>query len=243
MIRWFMIVCAALMLLTGCSDSSLERPGGRTQEIVQEESSAAPASSSDRLEVPDYMGTESAVSESSAPDVPAVPSSSQADASSAHPSSQTEESSGAGTPPASSGTADTENLYAVRAEQEAIEIDIHILESNYRIGQMDEASFQQEKERLIQEKRNYDTLEDCLERSQVYTFTLPETTDGKIQRLREIESELDALEQEMDQTEDEYFRGLCTREEFIQTRTAQEQREDVLDEEEERLEDYLDDWD
>lgn len=82
-----------------------------------------------------------------------------------------------------------------------------------------------------------------MERSQVYTFTLPETTDGKIQRLREIESELDALEQEMDQTEDEYFRGLCTREEFIQTRTAQEQREDVLDEEEERLEDYLDDWD
>lgn len=239
MIRFFVILAVALLLFAGCSDSSLERQGGRTQEIVQESSSAAEvgssAASSSRLEIPDYMGLESSAgSSSTAP----VLSSSEVPASTEGTSSAVEQNI------TSSGTGDNAlDLFTVRAEKEAIELDIQILESNFRVGKISQDEFYAEKARLEQQKNDYDNLEDTLEHTQVYHFTFPETTEAQFQRLNQLEADLDRLEEEMDQWEDDYVRGVCTREEFLEKRLQQEQQEDAMEEEEEQLEDYLERFD
>lgn len=240
MIRRFMILCAILIAFTGCSDSSIEREGGRTQEIVQE-SSVQASSTPDRLVVSDDTGAQSVSSAESSQTSSAKEEISSMTQDFSVSSSQAQTSSMAAS--SASPAVDTNNLFAVRAEKEALEIDLKMLESRYRIGEIDDSSFRQEKDRLIQQKDTYDRLEDELERSQTYTFTLPETIDGKIQRLDEVEKELEILEEEMDKAEDDYFMGKYTREEFVSLRTEQEQREDTLDEEEDWLDDYLDDWD
>lgn len=137
---------------------------------------------------------------------------------------------------------DTENYYKVKAEKDAIDIDIDKLEASYRIGELDTESFRAQKQELKKQEDILDAQEEVLENAVDLAYYQSERNipEGDIKSLleqeRELKTEENALEIEEEMLELSYKSGEISREEFIKKQTELIRREEALDRRDEEIE-------
>lgn len=140
---------------------------------------------------------------------------------------------------------DRESYYRVKAEKEAAELDIHILEAAFRVGGVDQESFHSQK-RALKEQEDWldmqeDMLEDAVEHSYYREQPLPQgDIDSLLGQLRQAKIDKHTADKQCDLLEDQYRAGQISREEFVAQYQDAARQEDEADVREELLEDALD---
>lgn len=139
---------------------------------------------------------------------------------------------------------DPDEYYRVKAEEQAVEIEIERLEAQYRIGEIDSQSFQTQKMELKQQ-------EDALEAQADYLkYYLPRfqpaenwvdssNLNAMLELMQQLKREEDSVEQQMDELEFSYISSKVSREDFITQMTDLEKQEDQLDAQLDWLEDHM----
>lgn len=139
---------------------------------------------------------------------------------------------------------DQDTYCRVKAEQDAIEIEISNLEAAYRVGSMDETSFQSQRTALRDQKRELDRQEEVLEDMvEMYYYQTMEIPQGDIQslldQLSQVNSQKNDQESQESQLKLQYRNGEISREDFITAMQENIGLEEELDVKEELLEDSL----
>ena len=139
---------------------------------------------------------------------------------------------------------DQDTYCRVKAEQDAIEIEISNLEAAYRVGSMDETSFQSQRTALRDQKRELDRQEEMLEDMvEMYYYQTMEIPQGDIQslldQLSQVNSQKNDQESQESQLKLQYRNGEISREDFITAMQENISLEEELDVKEELLEDSL----
>lgn len=139
---------------------------------------------------------------------------------------------------------DQDTYCRVKAEQDAIEIEISNLEAAYRVGSMDEPSFQSQRTALRDQKRELDRQEEMLEDMvEMYYYQTMEIPQGDIQslldQLSQVNSQKNDQESQESQLKLQYRNGEISREDFITAMQENIGLEEELDVKEELLEDSL----
>ena len=139
---------------------------------------------------------------------------------------------------------DQDTYCRVKAEQDAIEIEISNLEAAYRVGSMDEPSFQSQRTALREQKRELDRQEEMLEDMvEMYYYQTMEIPQGDIQslldQLSQVNSQKNDQESQESQLKLQYRNGEISREDFITGMQENISLEEELDVKEELLEDSL----
>lgn len=139
---------------------------------------------------------------------------------------------------------DQDTYCRVKAEQDAIEIEISNLEAAYRVGSMDETSFQSQRTALRDQKRELDRQEEMLEDMvEMYYYQTMEIPQGDIQslldQLSQVNSQKNDQKSQESQLKLQYRNGEISREDFITAMQENISLEEELDVKEELLEDSL----
>ena len=139
---------------------------------------------------------------------------------------------------------DQDTYCRVKAEQDAIEIEISNLEAAYRVGSMDEPSFQSQRTALRDQKRELDRQEEMLEDMvEMYYYQTMEIPQGDIQslldQLSQVNSQKNDQESQERQLKLQYRNGEISREDFITAMQEIISLEEELDVKEELVEDSL----
>ena len=162
----------------------------------------------------------------------------------------------AGQEPAQSGTAgagftasgdpqqDKDTYCQIKAEKEAVEIEIDNLEAAYRVGSLDEQSFQSQRAALKEQERGLERQEDMLEdMAELYYYQSMEMPQGDIQsllsQLSQVESQKNEQESQERQLKMQYRGGEITRQDFVSAMKENISLEEELDVKEDMLEDSL----
>lgn len=162
----------------------------------------------------------------------------------------------AGQEPAQSGTAgagftasgdpqqDKDTYCQIKAEKEAVEIEIDNLEAAYRVGSLDEQSFQSQRAALKEQERGLERQEDMLEdMAELYFYQSMEMPQGDIQsllsQLSQVESQKNEQESQERQLKMQYRGGEITRQDFVSAMKENISLEEELDVKEDMLEDSL----
>ena len=221
----FVTAAVAAALISGCG--AKEEPAGLTQAISESSVSADTAAESFAK-----TSTEASMQETS-----------EASQTAADP--QTADSGlGATALQGTSGdiSADAERYYRVKAEKDAVEIDIENLEASYRVGELDRAGFEAQRMELKAEEDSLDMEEDMLEAAMdLYYYQSGEALpEGDPQTLMDESMELKMSESELEiedhRLEADYRSGAISREDFIEKKTEIVRSEEELDRREDLLE-------
>ena len=137
---------------------------------------------------------------------------------------------------------DEESYYRVKAEKEAVEIELDRLEASFRVGELDEESFRSQKWELELQEEELEDQEDYLEHAVdlAYYQSEPGLPEGDLQSLLQQMQELKKQELELeaatDSLERSYRNEEISREDFIRQMTEAVRSEEALDRQEELLE-------
>lgn len=137
---------------------------------------------------------------------------------------------------------DEESYYRVKAEKEAVEIELDRLEASFRVGELDEESFRSRKWELELQEEELEDQEDYLEHAVdlAYYQSEPGLPEGDLQSLLQQMQELKKQELELeaatDSLERSYRNEEISREDFIRQMTEAVRSEEALDRQEELLE-------
>lgn len=137
---------------------------------------------------------------------------------------------------------DEESYYRVKAEKEAVEIELDRLEASFRVGELDEESFRSQKWELELQEEELEDQEDYLEHAVdlAYYQSEPGLPEGDLQSLLQQMQELKKQELELEATTDSLERSYrneeISREDFIRQMTEAVRSEEALDRQEELLE-------
>ena len=139
---------------------------------------------------------------------------------------------------------DVETYCQVKAEKDAVEIEIDNLEAAYRVGSLDQQSFQSQRAALQNQERELDWQEEMLEdMAEMYFYQNVELPQGDIQslldQLAQVDSEAYEQENQERQLKLQYRNGEISREDFISGMKENIRQEEELDVREELLEDSL----
>ena len=131
-----------------------------------------------------------------------------------------------------------------KAQEEATDIEIDLLEANFRIGQVTSEEFQNQKISLEQQKAMYELQAD--QQEVLIPMFQPEegwvdtsNPEALFTKTRELKPQEDALELELERLELEYASGNITRDEFLQQSEASYQQEFLVEQQLDWLEDML----
>ena len=125
-----------------------------------------------------------------------------------------------------------------------MEIEIDNLEAAYRVGSLDQQSFQSQRAALQNQERELDWQEEMLEdMAEMYFYQNVELPQGDIQslldQLAQVDSEKYEQENQERQLKLQYRNGEISREDFISGMKESIRQEEELDVREELLEDSL----
>ena len=139
---------------------------------------------------------------------------------------------------------DIETYCQVKAQKDAVEIEIDNLEAAYRVGSLDQRSFQSQRAALQNQERELDWQEEMLEdMAEMYFYQNVELPQGDIQslldQLAQVDSEKYEQENQERQLKLQYRNGEISREDFISGMKESIRQEEELDVREELLEDSL----
>ena len=139
---------------------------------------------------------------------------------------------------------DIETYCQVKAQKDAVEIEIDNLEAAYRVGSLDQQSFQSQRAALQNQERELDWQEEMLEdMAEMYFYQNVELPQGDIQslldQLAQVDSEKYEQENQERQLKLQYRNGEISREDFISGMKESIRQEEELDVREELLEDSL----
>ena len=139
---------------------------------------------------------------------------------------------------------DVETYCQVKAQKDAVEIEIDNLEAAYRVGSLDQQSFQSQRAALQNQERELDWQEEMLEdMAEMYFYQNVELPQGDIQslldQLAQVDSEKYEQENQEHQLKLQYRNGEISREDFISGMKESIRQEEELDVREELLEDSL----
>lgn len=140
---------------------------------------------------------------------------------------------------------DEDNYFSIKAEKDAVDIEIDNLEASYRIGEVDEAAFLEKKRELEAREdeleRQEERLEDVIDRYYRQNTPALESTDvNELQvLLQSLSQQENELEQQEDALEMEYRSGEKTREEFITEQKEILRQLESVERQEEQVEDAL----
>lgn len=132
------------------------------------------------------------------------------------------------------------DLMSVRAEEQAVTLDMEKLEAEYRVKSILEDKFKEQMAELERRDKKLDELEDNLENSYSQpTPTIPLEEDELVVRLSELKEAGQALEEEERTLAIDYLEDTITREEYVAAQIELEKRDETLEAEEDAIEDKL----
>lgn len=230
--RFILTGAAAAVLLTACGQgqsTGMTQPIAATTAQVQTVQETVSSTSAGGTESGDRTGEETVTAAETTAGTAAAPSE----------TAQTSYPTASGDP-----QQDQDTYCRVKAEQDAIEIEISNLEAAYRVGSMDEPSFQSQRTALRDQKRELDRQEEVLEDMvEMYYYQTMEIPQGDIQslldQLSQVNSQKNDQESQESQLKLQYRNGEISREDFITAMQENISLEEELDVKEELLEDSL----
>ena len=230
--RFILTGAAAAVLLTACGQgqsTGMTQPIAATTAQVQTVQETVSSTSAGGTESGDRTGEETVTAAETTAGTAAAPSE----------TAQTSYPTASGDP-----QQDQDTYCRVKAEQDAIEIEISNLEAAYRVGSMDEPSFQSQRTALRDQKRELDRQEEMLEDMvEMYYYQTMEIPQGDIQslldQLSQVNSQKNDQESQESQLKLQYRNGEISREDFITAMQENICLEEELDVKEELLEDSL----
>ena len=230
--RFILTGAAAAVLLTACGQgqsTGMTQPIAATTAQVQTVQETVSSTSAGGTESGDRTGEETVTAAETTAGTVAAPSE----------TAQTSYPTASGDP-----QQDQDTYCRVKAEQDAIEIEISNLEAAYRVGSMDEPSFQSQRTALRDQKRELDRQEEMLEDMvEMYYYQTMEIPQGDIQslldQLSQVNSQKNDQESQESQLKLQYRNGEISREDFITAMQENISLEEELDVKEELLEDSL----
>lgn len=230
--RFILTGAAAAVLLTACGQgqsTGMTQPIAATTAQVQTVQETVSSTSAGGTESGDRTGKETVTAAETTAGTVAAPSE----------TAQTSYPTASGDP-----QQDQDTYCRVKAEQDAIEIEISNLEAAYRVGSMDETSFQSQRTALRDQKRELDRQEEVLEDMvEMYYYQTMEIPQGDIQslldQLSQVNSQKNDQESQESQLKLQYRNGEISREDFITAMQENISLEEELDVKEELLEDSL----
>ena len=230
--RFILTGAAAAVLLTACGQgqsTGMSQPIAATTAQVQTVQETVSSTSAGGTESGDRTGEETVTAAETTAGTAAAPSE----------TAQTSYPTASGDP-----QQDQDTYCRVKAEQDAIEIEISNLEAAYRVGSMDEPSFQSQRTALRDQKRELDRQEEMLEDMvEMYYYQTMEIPQGDIQslldQLSQVNSQKNDQESQESQLKLQYRNGEISREDFITAMQENISLEEELDVKEELLEDSL----
>ena len=230
--RFILTGAAAAVLLTACGQgqsTGMTQPIAATTAQVQTVQETVSSTSAGGTESGDRTGEETVTAAETTAGTAAAPSE----------TAQTTYPTASGDP-----QQDQDTYCRVKAEQDAIEIEISNLEAAYRVGSMDEPSFQSQRTALRDQKRELDRQEEMLEDMvEMYYYQTMEIPQGDIQslldQLSQVNSQKNDQESQESQLKLQYRNGEISREDFITAMQENISLEEELDVKEELLEDSL----
>lgn len=230
--RFILTGAAAAVLLTACGQgqsTGMTQPIAATTAQVQTVQETVSSTSAGGTESGDRTGKETVTAAETTAGTVAAPSE----------TAQTSYPTASGDP-----QQDQDTYCRVKAEQDAIEIEISNLEAAYRVGSMDEPSFQSQRTALRDQKRELDRQEEMLEDMvEMYYYQTMEIPQGDIQslldQLSQVNSQKNDQESQESQLKLQYRNGEISREDFITAMQENISLEEELDVKEELLEDSL----
>lgn len=230
--RFILTGAAAAVLLTACGQgqsTGMTQPIAATTAQVQTVQETVSSTSAGGTESGDRTGEETVTAAETTAGTAAAPSE----------TAQTSYPTASGDP-----QQDKDTYCRVKAEQDAIEIEISNLEAAYRVGSMDEPSFQSQRTALRDQKRELDRQEEMLEDMvEMYYYQTMEIPQGDIQslldQLSQVNSQKNDQESQESQLKLQYRNGEISREDFITAMQENISLEEELDVKEELLEDSL----
>ena len=230
--RFILTGAAAAVLLTACGQgqsTGMTQPIAATTAQVQTVQETVSSTSAGGTESGDRTGEATVTAAETTAGTAAAPSE----------TAQTSYPTASGDP-----QQDQDTYCRVKAEQDAIEIEISNLEAAYRVGSMDEPSFQSQRTALRDQKRELDRQEEMLEDMvEMYYYQTMEIPQGDIQslldQLSQVNSQKNDQESQESQLKLQYRNGEISREDFITAMQENISLEEELDVKEELLEDSL----
>lgn len=205
----FLLVPAAILMLTGCQNNTQPTPSNpvMTQSIINDDM------------VSDYSLPLSETEEDST-----FVQSSSADA---QPAKEVAPETSSHRLPVNTSTQAASESYdellqkycAIKAEADAVDVEQDILESDYRIGKIDSAAFQAKKTELRNQEDSLDLQKDQQKLALYQAIPQRNLPNGSMEelknRLRQLELTENELEVKEDRLEEDYRLGAVSREEFI----------------------------
>ena len=230
--RFILTGAAAAVLLTACGQgqsTGMTQPIAATTAQVQTVQETVSSTSAGGTESGDRTGEETVTAAETTAGTAAAPSE----------TAQTSYPTASGDP-----QQDQDTYCRVKAGQDAIEIEISNLEAAYRVGSMDEPSFQSQRTALRDQKRELDRQEEMLEDMvEMYYYQTMEIPQGDIQslldQLSQVNSQKNDQKSQESQLKLQYRNGEISREDFITAMQENISLEEELDVKEELLEDSL----
>lgn len=140
---------------------------------------------------------------------------------------------------------DEENYYKIKAEKEAVEIEIENLEASFRIGELTIEELNSQKTVLTAQENTLEMQEDLLENSLdlAYRKSNPQLPQGSAQELMAQKNHLENQDSELDIAENslaiKYRSGEISREDFLTQQTELVRQQEALDREEDLIEQAL----
>lgn len=142
-----------------------------------------------------------------------------------------------------SETAEISEYYIVKAQIDAAELDMEILEAKYRIGELEAASFEEQRTSQSAQKKELENRKRLLEEPSFEAADSDDLADMDMNalliKLEEYEVQEEQLERKEDQLEAAYLAGELAREGFVEEQTKLLYDDDMLDGKKDRVEDYL----
>ena len=230
--RFILTGAAAAVLLTACGQgqsTGMTQPIAATTAQAQTVQETVSSTSAGGTESGDRTGEETVTAAETTAGTAAAPSE----------TAQTSYPTASGDP-----QQDQDTYCRVKADEDAIEIEISNLEAAYRVGSMDEPSFQSQRTALRDQKRELDRQEEMLEDMvEMYYYQTMEIPQGDIQslldQLSQVNSQKNDQESQESQLKLQYRNGEISREDFITAMQENISLEEELDVKEELLEDSL----
>ena len=245
----YMAILFSVLVLTAC-DSIVTKTQSSvapmTQPIVQETPIAETATTSNTTT--QAATTQTPSNTQAAPITQTAPATQTAPITQTAPAVQTAPITQ--TAPAVTSTITDETVtayYQNVAEEKAIEADIEKLETDFRMGRIQQDAFRAQKSTLKQQENMLEAQIEPLEHI-IPTYTPPQNwvdtsnMQAMIQKLQEIKMTSDQFEFSLDQAEYSYISGNITRDAYKQQVIEIEKQKDILDRQEDILENILESY-
>ena len=245
----YMAILFSIFALTAC-DSIVTKTQSSvtpmTQPIVQETPIAETATTSNTAT--QAATTQTAPATQTAPITQTAPATQTAPITQTAPAMQTAPITQATPSVTSAITDETVTAYYQNiAEEKAIEADIEKLETDFRMGRIQQDVFRAQKSTLKQQENMLEAQIDPLEHI-IPAYTPPQNwvdtsnMQAMIQKLQEIKMTSDQFEFSLDQAEYSYISGNITRDAYKQQVIEIEKQKDILDRQEDILEHILESY-